>query len=135
MRHGQSEHHISDLTGGWTDDCLTELGRLQAARVASRLEREIKRCEGDEMVVRLGDRVRLSKSGMSEAIRLTRQHRLWELYLITYAEVAPSHVDSGADAIEHVLEREVMVELESLLEETYPQIPQSPHALAPSGGS
>lgn len=41
MRHGQSEHHVSDLTGGWTDDSLTELGRLQSARVAARLKREI----------------------------------------------------------------------------------------------
>lgn len=41
MRHGQSEHHVSDLTGGWTDDGLTELGRLQSALVAARLKREI----------------------------------------------------------------------------------------------
>ena len=41
VRHGQPEHHVTDLTGGWTDDCLTKLGRLQASRVACRLKREI----------------------------------------------------------------------------------------------
>ena len=41
IRHGQSEHHLKDLTGGWTDTGLTELGRRQAAHLASRLKREI----------------------------------------------------------------------------------------------
>ena len=45
----------------------------------------------------------LTAQGMTEAARLVRQHRLWELYLITHAEIAPSHVDRDADAIEHVL--------------------------------
>ncbi len=41
IRHGQSEHHLKDLTGGWTDTGLTELGRRQSAHLASRLKREI----------------------------------------------------------------------------------------------
>ena len=39
IRHGQSDQHIRDTTGGWTDTRLTDLGRLQAARVAERLKR------------------------------------------------------------------------------------------------
>ena len=30
VRHGESEHHVGDLTGGWTDSALTDLGRRQA---------------------------------------------------------------------------------------------------------
>ncbi len=30
IRHGEAEHHIKGLTGGWTDSDLTELGRQQA---------------------------------------------------------------------------------------------------------
>ncbi len=30
VRHGQAEHHIKNITGGWTDLPLTELGRKQA---------------------------------------------------------------------------------------------------------
>src|SRR5690606_17405011 len=37
VRHGQSEHHVRDVTGGWTDVGLTELGHIQAQRVAEHL--------------------------------------------------------------------------------------------------
>ncbi len=36
--------------------------------------------------------LRLSESGFGEASRITRNHRLWELYLIKYADIAPNHV-------------------------------------------
>lgn len=39
IRHGQSEHHINDLTGGWTDTPLTERGRQQVALLAGRLKK------------------------------------------------------------------------------------------------
>jgi probable phosphoglycerate mutase len=41
VQHCQSEHHLNDLTGGWTDTDLTEKGRRQAEVLASRLAREI----------------------------------------------------------------------------------------------
>lgn len=41
VRHGQSEHHVRRLTGGWTDTSLTELGHEQAHRVAARLRAEL----------------------------------------------------------------------------------------------
>ncbi len=41
IRHGQSKHHVNGLTGGWTDDDLTEQGRQQAAYLASRLKKDI----------------------------------------------------------------------------------------------
>ena len=36
IRHGQSEHHIQGLTGGWTDTPLTRFGRTQAQAAAER---------------------------------------------------------------------------------------------------
>ncbi len=39
IRHGQSDQHLRDVTGGWTDTRLTGLGRMQAHRVAQRLGR------------------------------------------------------------------------------------------------
>jgi len=94
-----------------------------------RLLREIRRSQRDEYIECVGDEIRLTRRGHVEAARLTRQHRLWELYLITHAEIAPGRVDRDADAIEHVLEPEVVAELEELLERQHPTIPESPHDL------
>jgi len=64
------------------------------------------------------DRVHLTVIGRREAQRAVRNHRLWEQYLIHFAAVAPSHVDRSADAIEHVLQPEVIEQLEELLRES-----------------
>ncbi|WP_025692875.1 histidine phosphatase family protein [Paenibacillus zanthoxyli] len=37
IQHCQSEHHINDMTGGWTDTPLTELGRKQAEIIGNKL--------------------------------------------------------------------------------------------------
>ncbi len=95
-----------------------------------RLIRSVKRCRRDQLVEWVDESIWLTGMGMAEAVRLTRQHRLWELYLITHADIAPGRVDRDADAIEHVLESEVIVQLETLLKQTYPEIPASPHELA-----
>jgi broad specificity phosphatase PhoE len=42
IRHGHAEHLDGDLTGGWTDTQLTELGRRQSRALASRLGIELK---------------------------------------------------------------------------------------------
>ena len=85
--------------------------------------------------------VSLTPAGTLESALVVRQHRLWELYLITHADIAPSHVDRDADAIEHVLGPDMMHELETLLAIERPpvSVPPSPHALArsqlsPTGG-
>ncbi len=38
VRHGQPEHHVKGLTGGWTNTPLTELGRNQAYLTGQRLK-------------------------------------------------------------------------------------------------
>jgi manganese/zinc/iron transport system permease protein len=77
---------------------------------------------------------RLTTVGAADARRVVRNHRLWEAYLIAYADVAPSHVDRDADLIEHVLGQEVVDELEQLLAEQYPGevVPPSPHPIEPA---
>ncbi len=61
------------------------------------------------------EQVRLTAQGFQEAEKLTYDHRLWELFLTHYADVAPAQVDRAADAIEHVLDPDMIAELESLL--------------------
>lgn len=74
------------------------------------------------------DAIGLSESGFGEAARITRNHRLWELYLIRHADVAPSHVDRDADMVEHILGSEMVRKLEAELD-LGPDLPQSPHQL------
>ena len=100
----------------------------------NRLSKAIRMAEDDELVRRRDDHVRLTRSGFIEAARLTRQHRMWEMYLIAYAEVATGLVDRDADDIEHVLGPEIVDQLEELLEQQQMQVPvpKSPHELTKS---
>jgi len=95
-----------------------------------RLKRAISRAQDDHLVNRVDNQVLFTERGRTEAKRLTRQHRLWELYLITHADTATSRVDRDADAIEHVLEPEIVEELKTLLDDTPHEFPASPHELA-----
>ncbi|GGK80434.1 metal ABC transporter permease [Rufibacter glacialis] len=73
----------------------------------------------------------LTDAGRKEAQRVVRLHRLWELYLTQYLQVASDHVHEDAESIEHVLTPELEKRLEELL--NYPTtdphqtiIPQQP---------
>lgn len=76
-------------------------------------------------------RLRLSEEGFGEAARITRNHRLWEVYLVTHADIAPSHVDRDADMVEHILEAELVQRLEAELRErdVWIPLPESPHPI------
>ena len=80
------------------------------------------------------DAIRLTEAGLAEAAQVTRNHRLWEMYLIEYADVATSRVDRDADMVEHVLGEKMVSRLESKLQ-TYRSagslVPQSPHPISP----
>lgn len=87
------------------------------------------------LIVRQAGGLRLSPRGRDEALRITRNHRLWEQFLIAYADLAPSHVDHSADLVEHVLSGEMVAELERQLAARgrLPRRagpPPSPHPLA-----
>jgi manganese/zinc/iron transport system permease protein len=83
---------------------------------AAHLRRLLLNAQGENIVAKVPDRDSwyLTGHGLDEARRVVRNHRLWETFLVHFADVAPSHVDRDADAIEHVLE---------------PAMPGSPHAV------
>lgn len=69
------------------------------------------------LIERRVDGLRLTAAGRREGARVARNHRLWEQYLVTHADIAPSHVDWSADMVEHVLSPEIVESLERLLGE------------------
>lgn len=81
-----------------------------------------------------GELLRLTPQGRTEALRVTRNHRLWEQFLLSQAHLAPSHVDRSADLLEHVLPPELLTRLERELAAAgrlprVPGVPPSPHDL------
>lgn len=82
-----------------------------------------------------GDEIRLTEAGLHAAAQVTRNHRLWELYLIEYADVATSRVDRDADAVEHVLGESMVATLEAKLLKLQTTdgstVPPSPHPIRP----
>ena len=85
--------------------------------------------KGDVRRTELG--IGLTEQGEKQAARIVRNHRLWELYLINYADIAPSHVDRDADRVEHVLDAKTIAILEELLqaEDSTSQKLPSPHPI------
>ena len=65
----------------------------------------------------------LTLSGLKEGKRLAKIHRLWEIYLTKYLNIAPDHVHDDAESIEHVITPELEKELEKML--GYPE--KDPH--------
>ncbi len=81
------------------------------------------------------DSIQLTEEGVRQAAAVTKRHRLWELYLMEKANIAPDHVDRDADWVEHLLPQSVVAELEKRLAETgrlpkaIGELPSSPHNL------
>lgn len=109
-------------------DCLRGRRSWSPARLQGLLSRAAR--EGLVQYTDPSREIRFTELGASEAQRVVRNHRLWELFLITYADIAPSHVDRDADQIEHVLDPEIVAELEELMSHQTPAgVPPSPHAV------
>jgi manganese/zinc/iron transport system permease protein len=82
-----------------------------------------------------GEAITLTDAGFQHAAKVTRNHRLWEIYLIEYADVATSRVDRDADTVEHILGERMVATLEAKLmqlrEASSPGVPPSPHPIRP----
>ena len=96
------------------------------------LRRLLKRAQREDLITELTpSSYRFTEIGTVDARRIVRNHRLWETYLITHADVATSKVDRDADQIEHVLGKIMVEHLESIMTAQYPRIavPSSPHMI------
>ncbi|MEL7483641.1 MAG: iron chelate uptake ABC transporter family permease subunit [Planctomycetota bacterium] len=75
-----------------------------------------------------GRAVRVTQAGLDRGARVSRNHALWEQYLVSYADVAPSHVDWSVDQVEHVLSEELVSRLEARLRARGIETAVQPHA-------
>lgn len=66
-------------------------------------------------IARSQDTLVLTDAGRVQGKRIHRNHQLWEQYLVSYADIAPTHVDWSVDQVEHVLTDELVCELENAL--------------------
>ena len=135
MRHRTLEenilktlHRLDENAGGVArTHTFDEIRRLRAMQPA-RLRRGLRRLSNGRFVERRGEGARaswvLTDDGTRRGARITRLHRLWEVYLTEYLQIAPDHVHDDAETIEHVLTPELEARLEDLLDR-----PESdPHA-------
>jgi manganese/zinc/iron transport system permease protein len=126
-------YELQEVAGSRAVNLSDLLGKRSWSR--GRLQRAIRRAFFSELLKPLGvEQYALTRNGQVEAARLVREHRLWELYLISHADVAVANVDRDADAIEHVLDPAMIAELESMLAGNVgvgSPVPASPHDLNP----
>ncbi|MBL8850731.1 MAG: metal ABC transporter permease, partial [Planctomycetaceae bacterium] len=122
---------------GATDEQAAPVSRaaVLAARSwsARHVDRLIRWAVSAGLVSHVGtNELRLTDAGLASGRRLVRNHRLWELYLIQYADIAAVHVDHTADLIEHIVDPGIVAELEQILEQRDlgDKVPASPHAIA-----
>ena len=119
LRWKTAGQHVIRTLYEWEEQRGTAmpLADLQVSRSWSRgfLKRVLRRVQRDGWIRPMTDGVlRLTEDGKRRAAEIVRNHRLWEEYLIQYAEVAPHHVDRNADQIEHVLGEALVAHLEEL---------------------
>ncbi len=113
-------HRLDEIAGVSAGSYSLEEIRSRRAIPVPRLRRGLKRLAGGRYVVRTqeGTMVRwtLTADGVRRGARITRLHRLWEVYLTEYLQIAADHVHDDADTIEHVLTPELEAQLERLLD-------------------
>ena len=90
---------------------------------SKQLTRGLKQLKKENKLTGINGKWTLTLSGLKEGKRLAKIHRLWEIYLTKYLNIAADHVHDDAESIEHVITPELEKELEKML--GYPEM--DPH--------
>lgn len=75
------------------------------------LRKGVRMLERKDLVNVVEDSVWLTPEGLEEGRRITRLHRLWELYLTEILRLPADHVHDDAEAIEHLITPEIEAQL------------------------
>lgn len=90
---------------------------------ATEVQKGLSKLKKQNLVRKSEDHWLITKSGLKEAKRIIRLHRLWEMYLNQRLKLEPDHVHNDAEAIEHIITPEIERQLEKELK--YPEV--DPH--------
>jgi len=82
---------------------------------ATAIEMVARRLAREDLVEREGGALRLTDEGRSQAARVVRKHRLWEVYLTRRLELPSDHVHRDAEAMEHALSDRTLDRIDELL--------------------
>jgi len=63
----------------------------------------------------LGTQLQLTDKGLTRAARIVRNHRIWETYLSNRLDLADDHLHRDAEDMEHVLDDEVIEQIDAAL--------------------
>ncbi|WMJ74581.1 iron chelate uptake ABC transporter family permease subunit [Cytophagaceae bacterium ABcell3] len=81
----------------------------------SQLNSTLYRLKSDGYLKQEKNKWMLTNEGFGHGKRVTRLHRLWEMYLSTYMNIAPDHVHDDAETMEHIITPELEQKLEQQL--------------------
>ncbi len=80
------------------------------------LKKGLYRLKRQGFIARKNNQWLFTEAGLNKGRRVVKLHRLWELYLTEYLNIAPDHVHEDAETIEHIITPEVEHQLEELLQ-------------------
>lgn len=75
------------------------------------LTKGLKILKGNGLIIEAGGIWTLTEKGVTEAKRIIRSHRLWELYMEKFMQIQSDHVHESAETIEHIMTPELEAEL------------------------
>jgi len=112
---------------------LTDLVRMRSWS-AARLKIAVRQiCSQGWATVNDQGSATLTASGIQQALRAVRRHRLLELYFSRWADLSPDAIDRGADYTEHALDDDLLAELEkdAIVMGDSIVLPKSVHPIGP----
>lgn len=123
---------------------VIELRTLRDYRYWWSLDKLLERAREEQLIEWTNGEIKFTPLGLRRAAQITKAHRLWELYLVRHADIAPDHVDRDADDVEHLLPESLVAKLEQelaaegRLPNVIAEVPDSPHVISaeslPPGG-
>jgi manganese/zinc/iron transport system permease protein len=109
-------YHLGEADGDIFGERAVEALLARRPMTRSEMKLGLRQLQKMQLIVTAGaGNWQLTGKGSKASGNLVRLHRLWEVYLSEYLDIAPDHVHDDADAIEHVLTPELQQRLEKIL--------------------